>query len=336
MPVECMDIAGQPRERQVEVRSIIAVDDAGMEINFKNRRVLILLSVLASAHCLSGATTALDRPRVQVHGRFRVECRGSGRDVLLIPGLGASASLWDETVRQLGPKLTTHAIHIAGFGGEPARENAKGEVLAGTARAMAQYISDKRLVRPLVVGHSAGGIVALRLALERPDLVEALMVVDALPFPAALEHGAAATVLSVGVKAREAFAETLAMSPGQRAAALQSDAANSVIDLDAAYRVAQWGVRSDRDVLARATLELDTTDLRPRMASLSKPLTVVFADHASLGAPPGWAHGIFSSQYSEVPKVLLILKEARGSRHFVMFDQPAVFFEALAAFITHR
>lgn len=51
---------------------------------------------------------------------FSVEVRGSGRPVILIPGLGCPASMWRDTVAHLhGLGYQTHALTLAGFAGKP-------------------------------------------------------------------------------------------------------------------------------------------------------------------------------------------------------------------------
>ena len=47
---------------------------------------------------------------------------------------------------------------------------------------LAAYIRERHLSRPLVVGHSLGGTLALALASDHPDRLGPLVIVDALPF----------------------------------------------------------------------------------------------------------------------------------------------------------
>src|SRR5688572_8364473 len=59
--------------------------------------------------------------------RFSVIVKGSGHDVILIPGLTASRAVWDGTVAAV-PGYRYHLIQVAGFAGEPVRGNASGNV----------------------------------------------------------------------------------------------------------------------------------------------------------------------------------------------------------------
>ena len=89
--------------------------------------------------------------------RISVAVRGSGPDVILIPGLSASRGIWNGTVAAV-PGYRYHLVQVAGFAGTPAGGNAAGSVAAPVADEIARYIAANRLERPAIVGHSMGGI----------------------------------------------------------------------------------------------------------------------------------------------------------------------------------
>jgi pimeloyl-ACP methyl ester carboxylesterase len=96
--------------------------------------------------------------------RFSVTVEGTGPDLILIPGLTSSRHVWDQAVASLGGHYRVHRIQIAGFGGEPARGNVSGPVLVPTVEEIHAYIAASRLRRPMVAGHSIGGLMTLMLA----------------------------------------------------------------------------------------------------------------------------------------------------------------------------
>jgi pimeloyl-ACP methyl ester carboxylesterase len=65
---------------------------------------------------------------------------------------------------------------------------------AGVADDLAWMCHELTLERPVVVGHSMGGAIALELAAQRPDLPSAIVLLDSAVFPA---HGAWAGVQPV-------------------------------------------------------------------------------------------------------------------------------------------
>jgi N-formylmaleamate deformylase len=112
--------------------------------------------------------------------RISVEVRGSGPDVILIPGLSASRGVWNGTVAAV-PGYRYHLVQVAGFAGAPSAGNAAGRVAAPVAEEIARYIASNRLARPAIVGHSMGGSIAMMIGARHADVAGPIMVVDMLP-----------------------------------------------------------------------------------------------------------------------------------------------------------
>ena len=110
---------------------------------------------------------------------FQVKVTSSGRPVLLIPGLASSGDTWTTTVAHLGSRCTCHVLTLAGFTGTAPID---GPLFPTVRRELADYIREQRLDRPIVIGHSLGGMLAMALAADHPDLVGPVVLVDAMPF----------------------------------------------------------------------------------------------------------------------------------------------------------
>ena len=128
--------------------------------------------------------------------RIGVTVHGTGPDVVLIPGLSSSPEVWNSTMEAL-PGYRYHVVHVAGFAGRQAGANRSGEVVAPVAEEIARYIREAGLERPAIVGHSLGGAWAMMIASRHPELASRIMVVDMMPFMAALFGGPTATPESV-------------------------------------------------------------------------------------------------------------------------------------------
>jgi len=102
---------------------------------------------------------------------------GEGAPVLLLHPLGVDRSFWDGVVPALdGSEVLTY--DLPGHGETPVPpEQYTIEVLADQARDL---LAEAGSARVDVVGVSLGGLVALRLAADNPDLVRRLVVVDAV------------------------------------------------------------------------------------------------------------------------------------------------------------
>ena len=78
--------------------------------------------------------------------------------MILIPGLASSGETWDTTVARYRARFACHVLTVAGFAGVPPID---GPLLPAVHRDLAEYIRAQKLDRPIIVGHSLGGTIAL-------------------------------------------------------------------------------------------------------------------------------------------------------------------------------
>ncbi|MES2904134.1 MAG: alpha/beta fold hydrolase [Pseudomonadota bacterium] len=100
--------------------------------------------------------------------------RGSGRNLLLIHGLGATLRSWDPILAPLAAKRSVIAIDLPGHGQSPAERDSG--TFAGLADSVERYIQDQGLGRIDVVGSSLGARIALELA--RRGTAESVVALD--------------------------------------------------------------------------------------------------------------------------------------------------------------
>ena len=246
---------------------------------------------------------------------------------MLIPGLASSRETWKATAEHLKDHYRLHLIQVAGFAGEPARGNAGGTVVVPTAEALDTYLVEQHLVPAVVIGHSLGGTMTLYLAEHHPEHLKKAMLVDALPFFATLMAGPNATVESVTPMADAVRKRTEQMTPQQTDMMMKS-MATAPADL---ATIKGWSAASDRSVVANATADDMTLDLRPGLAKIITPITLLHPDYAALGSPPGASDQMYKGAYATAAMVKVV--EIAPSLHFIMFDQPAKFDAALDAFL---
>lgn len=97
---------------------------------------------------------------------------GEGVPILLIHPSGATASTWGSVIDELGRIGRVIAYDRRGYartGGEPPRS------ISAHTRDAAGLLESLRTPPAVVVGTSAGAIIALDLAVRRPDLVRAVV-----------------------------------------------------------------------------------------------------------------------------------------------------------------
>lgn len=261
---------------------------------------------------------------------FAVETVGDGPDVLLVPGLSSGGPVWDGTVARLRGDYTLHVVTLAGFAGEaPVEASTQDGFLDAVRDDLADYV--RQLDAPAaVVGHSLGGFTALRVGLAAPEAVSRVVVVDALPFLAAMQDTSAteasAAAMGAGMKQMMALSSPEQFRV-QQGMALQSmmtspDSAAAYLDLHAA---------SDPATVAQAFFDMWTTDLRDDLPSMTVP-TLVLA--AGAGYPPRdveQVRALYEAEYAGLPGVQIMAVPA--SRHFIQIDQPDALAEHLRTFL---
>jgi pimeloyl-ACP methyl ester carboxylesterase len=260
--------------------------------------------------------------------RFSVLIEGSGPDLILIPGLTSSRHVWDQAVASLGGHYRVHRIQVAGFGGEPARGNASGPVLAPVVEEIHAYIIANHLRRPMVAGHSVGGLMALMLAQRHPNDVSRALIVDALPFYAML-FGPQATPASIEPQVAALRDSIAAMTDDVWRAQQAAAGARLASTTEGREQLLRDSMASDRGVVARALYEDAVTDMRPALPAIRTPLTVAYAINPY--ATEATYGQLIRSGYATAPHVRFVPVDP--SYHFIMLDKPARFAAILGAFL---
>jgi pimeloyl-ACP methyl ester carboxylesterase len=109
--------------------------------------------------------------------RLRYFVGGEGPPLVLVHGLGGAAANWVEVVRALASRFRMLVPDLPGHGRSGPLRGAR--TLDPYADALARLVEHEGLERAGFAGHSLGALVALRLAVARPERVGALVLVGA-------------------------------------------------------------------------------------------------------------------------------------------------------------
>jgi pimeloyl-ACP methyl ester carboxylesterase len=299
-----------------------------------------LLVVLhpAAAHCQTTPPPTPTKPAVTIGPvitqmeHISIATAGKGSPVILIPGLSSPRAVWDDVAPVLARTHRVYLVQVNGFGGDAPGRNLQSGILDGVVADLDRFVTEQRIAHPAIVGHSMGGLVALMWAKAHPDHVARAMIVDALPYAGEI-FSPGATVKMMAPQAA-VMRDQMAASYGKPADPAIAEATASGLALHPASRskVRAWVVAADPRVAGQALYEALTTDLRPDIARISVPLTIVYPWSGAL--PRARADAVYRGAYAKAAHATFV--PIGDAAHFVMLDQAANFTAALQAFADAR
>lgn len=116
---------------------------------------------------------------------YKSEGTAAGPPVVILHGLLGSSSNWRSISRRLAAHRRVIALDLPNHGASPHVERMSYPDMAADVRA---FLDAQAIDKALVIGHSMGGKTAMRLALDAPQRIERLVVVDIAPGVSHHEH----------------------------------------------------------------------------------------------------------------------------------------------------
>lgn len=294
-----------------------------------HRRLFLACLALAAA-----CATAPPQPQGAgfASGRIEVTSRGRGPDVILTPGMTSHRSVWDATADALDRGHRVHVVQVKGFAGFPAEANAEGPVSAPVAEEIARYIAEAGLERPAIIGHSMGGTNAMMIAARHPQSVGRIMVVDMFPFMGAMFGPPGASADSVRATADQIRAQMRLAPQGAASPMVEQMIASMVATESARPALLQHARDSDNRVVANAFHELIVTDLRPELAGITAPMSVLYVIPPNAPVPETQYDAFMRLSYAGVSQARVVRID--GARHFIMIDAFDRFMQEVNAFLS--
>jgi N-formylmaleamate deformylase len=260
---------------------------------------------------------------------FAVQKEGHGPAMILIPGAYCSGDVWKETVARFKDRYTCYSLTLPGFAGQPAigLDNFLGTV----ASEIASYIQKEGLGHPVIVGHSLGGFIALRIAVDNPGLPAEIICVSSAPFIPGLSMGNNVTVDSTR-KIGGYIKKYMASATPEQTQQMQKSILKSMIrDTTRIPEVAVWAGKSDPATQGEAMCELFGTDLRPDMDKITCPILVIgdYVAYKNYGATRESVTKSYQEQFAKAAQVRIVLSDS--AYHFIMFDDAQWFYQQVAS-----
>ena len=256
---------------------------------------------------------------VTSQGVVHYEAYGRGKPVILLHGWLGSWGCWLGTMEALAPYYRTYALDFWGFGESDKRRESYN--VSDFVALADQFMERLGIHSAPVVGHSMGGTVALKLALDRPQRVAKVAVAGApvngrslniflklagYPWIAFLVWNSPA-LLRLGIRL---FAPWIAASWSEWYQLLMRDLSKMTLESFL------WSIHS-----------LHHTDLRPGLGRLRMPALGVY----------GRGDKIVDPHQAELFRLVADgrVEILDGSRHFPMLDEPDRFYSILLGFLAH-
>jgi pimeloyl-ACP methyl ester carboxylesterase len=237
---------------------------------------------------------------------------GEGPTLLLLHGIGSSATAWSKQFERLEGDFTCIAPDLPGYGDSPDPQGATLDALVTDVADVLQGAAAH------VIGVSFGALTTLALARSRPDLVKSMVLSDATLGRATLSWEDRERWL----QHREALSQELATRSIERAAEIAGrNAPVSVIEEIATHmrRARPIGYRTVARVIAE-------TDARPWLRAIGVPALILCGDDDRVT-------GMNVSQVllEELPDATL--RAIADAGHAPHIEQPDRFAEAVRYFI---
>lgn len=101
-----------------------------------------------------------------------------GQDLIVIHGLFGMSDNWNTLGKKFAKYCKVHLIDLRNHGKSPHSSDFNYEVMCND---LLEYMKDHNIQKPILLGHSLGGKVAMKFTFTHPNKLEKLIVVDIAP-----------------------------------------------------------------------------------------------------------------------------------------------------------
>jgi len=242
------------------------------------------------------------------------EVFGRGRPVLFLHGWLGSWRYWFPTMEVAAEHFRTYSFDFWGFG--DSRRKNTNESIQSYSDQVIRFLDELGIDKVQLVGHSMGGMVALKTAINHPDRISRVATVGA-----PIDGDSLSWLLKL--TDRPFFADGFARMPWLRRYLFRfflgetSDPAVSEVIDDS--------VKSSANTLRRAVSSMWRTDLRPELTRLRVPTLIVHGGRDDIVAPNQ------ADLFGEVGCAQVVMMPR--SRHFPFLDESELFNDVLLRFL---
>ncbi len=114
------------------------------------------------------------------NGRFGHEAAGdpAGTPLVFLHGIGGAARAWRGQIEAFGDRYRAIAWDMPGYGGSAPLATVS---IAALADALRDFLRQVGATKPILVGHSIGGMIVQQLLAQSPDIASAVVLAQTSP-----------------------------------------------------------------------------------------------------------------------------------------------------------
>ena len=261
-------------------------------------------------------------------GSIHVDRYGSsGTPLIFIPGLSCGPWAWAEQIRAFSAQHVVYALTLDGFDG---RAYVSYPDLVTTFKTdFWTLLNDRTIDKPVVIGHSLGGTLAIALAEDHPERLGGVVALDGLPVSPVVANDTDAQRESAAQALRSQVA---AASPDQYLA-FEKMYMKNVGTVNAAFvdPLATLSAKSDPKAVADWGYADLADDLRPHLAHATVRMVELMPYAEPSPYTKAQTIAFYTALLAGAPHVTV--EPVVGARHFAMIDQPAAVDAAITRFL---
>jgi 3-oxoadipate enol-lactonase len=238
--------------------------------------------------------------------------------LVFLQGIGGAARAWRGQLDQFGNRYRAIAWDMPGYGGSAPLQAVS---IASLADALRDFLQQVGATKPILVGHSIGGMIVQQLLATRPDIADAVVLAQTSPAFGKPDGDWQKSFLDARLGPLDRGETMASLAPGLVKELVGDDPDESGMAL------ARDCMASVPEATYRATmLALMGFDQRSALKNISVP-TLVLSGSRDNNAPAP----MMAKMASYIPQAKYV--ELEGAGHLVNLERPGAFNAALDQFL---
>lgn len=253
---------------------------------------------------------------------------GTGKPIVIIAGFGGDYA-WRAMANDLSASHEVHIISVKGVSGHKSSSEFGMERITDD---ILDYIKASSIENPILIGHSFGGFLAIKLACANKGLFGKLVVVDSYPFMLAMMN----PTINQEIAAQQAAIYRTQISELPQAhyeAFWAGNIDNMVASAEEQDEICKVVLVSDRLAIIDAQCAMLATDLRPALPTLSCPTLALCSsfNFQKIGLDAKAIALRVDEQFHGISNCTTFIHPS--AKHFIMLDDRTWMIEKIKQFI---